>query len=71
MNTLGQIVPRPKLTYSVPEAAQVLGISESRMRQLVRSEGFPTVHIGRRSLVSIKGLERWVEEQAAKGWHNQ
>ena len=68
MDSLGQIVPRPKLTYSVLEAAEVLGISESRMRQLVRSEGFPTVHIGRRSLVSIKGLERWVEEQAAKGW---
>ena len=62
------IVPRRKLTYSVAEAAEVLGISESRMRQLVRSDGFPTVHIGRRSLVSIKGLERWVEEQAAKGW---
>ena len=68
MNEFGQIVPRPKLTYSVPEAAKVLGVSESRMRQLVRMEGFPTVHIGRRSLVSIKGLERWVEEQAEKGW---
>ena len=62
------IVPRPKLVYSIAEAAQILGISESRMRQLARSAGFPTVHIGRRLLVSIKGLERWVEEQAAKGW---
>lgn len=62
-------VPRLKLTYSVAEAAQVLGVSESRMRQLVRTEGFPTVHVGRRLLVSIKGLERWVDEQAQKGWN--
>ena len=64
----GEIVPRPKLTYSVPEAARVLGISETKMYQLVKTRGFPTIRIGRRSLVSVKGLERWVEEQAEKGW---
>ena len=68
MENTAQVVPRPKYTYSVPEAARALGISESKMYQLVKTEGFPTVHVGRRSLVSIKGLERWVEEQAAKGW---
>ena len=57
-----------KLTLSVPEAAEVIGVSSAKMYQMVRMEGFPTVHIGKRILVSAKGLERWVEEQAQKGW---
>ena len=57
-----------KLTLSVPEAAKIVGVSSAKMYQLVRTEGFPTVHIGKRILVSAKGLERWIEEQAQKGW---
>ena len=63
-----QVVTTEKLTYSVQEAAAAVGISTSRMYQLVKSEGFPVVQIGRRLRVSKKGLERWVEEQATKGW---
>ena len=36
MNTPGQIVPRPKLVYSVAEAAQILGIGETKMRIKIR-----------------------------------
>lgn len=57
-----------KLTLSVPEAAKIVGVSSAKMYQLVRTEGFPTVHIGKRILVSARGLERWIEEQAQKGW---
>lgn len=57
-----------KLTLSVPEAAEVIGVSSAKMYHLVKMEGFPTVHIGKRILVSAKGLERWIEEQAQKGW---
>ena len=63
-----QVVTTEKLTYSVQEAAEVVGISTSRMYQLVKTTGFPVVQIGRRLRVSKKGLERWVEEQATKGW---
>lgn len=59
------LVNYEKLTYSVPEAAEILGISKSRMYELTRSEGFPSLKIGKRILVPIKGLERWVEKQAA------
>ena len=63
------IIKPEKLTYSVQEAAEVIGISSSRMYQLVKTTGFPAVCIGRRIRVSKKGLERWVEEQAQKGWY--
>lgn len=57
-----------KLTLSIPEAAKIIGVSSSKMYQLAKIEGFPTVQVGKRILVSAKGLERWVEEQAEKGW---
>ena len=49
------------MTYSVEETAEVLGIIRARAYQLVKIEGFPTIQIGRRLLVSVKGLEKWVD----------
>ena len=62
-------IERKKLTYSVPEMAKVLGISDFKAYQLVKTQGFPTIKIGKRLLVSVSGLESWVEEQAKKGWY--
>lgn len=62
-------IPQQKLTYSVAEAAKLLGISDTTMYQVARIEGFPTIKIGHRIRISVKGLERWVEEQSKKGWH--
>lgn len=62
-----QIIREQKLTLSIPEAAKRLGISDTSMRQLARTAGFPAFNIGSRILISAKGLEAWVEEQAKKG----
>ena len=55
-----------KLTLSIPEAAKLLGIGNNKMYDLARSKGFPAITLGSRRLISRKGLERWLEEQAAK-----
>ena len=60
-----------KLTLSVAEAAKIVGISTRYMYDVVKIKGFPTIQIGRRLLVSAKGLERWLEEQAQKGWNGR
>lgn len=60
-----------KKTLSVAEAAKVVGISDRYMYDLVKTKGFPTIQIGRRLLVSAKGLERWLDEQAQKGWNGR
>lgn len=65
---MAAVLQTPKRVYSVAEAAQVLGVSESTVYQLVRVKGFPTVMVGRRIKVSVQGLDRWIEEQAEKGW---
>jgi excisionase family DNA binding protein len=63
------LLNKPKLTYTVPEAAEVLGVSTSKMYNVVKIVGFPTIKIGGRLLVSAKGLENWIEAQAEKGWY--
>lgn len=60
-----------KLVLSVPEAAEVMGVSRTMMYSIVKIKGFPAVVVGKRILVSAKGLERWINEQAEKGWYNQ
>ncbi len=57
-----------KLTYSVAEAAEVLGVSTANMYQIIKQRGFPVVVLGKRRLIPIKALERWVEDMAAQGW---
>ena len=57
-----------KLVLSVAEAAKIVGISDRYMYSLVKTEGFPTIRIGKRLLVSRPGLERWLEAKAQKGY---
>ena len=64
---MNQTVKSEKLTLSIPEAAKRIGVSDTTMRQLARTEGFPSFKVGYRILISVKGLEAWVEEQARKG----
>lgn len=52
-----------KLAISVPEAAKLLGISNNKMYELARSEGFPAFTVGARVLISAKGLDEWVSKQ--------
>jgi len=57
-----------KLTYSVTEAAAVLGVSKTNMYQIIRMQGFPVIVLGKRRLIPIEGLKQWVEKQATLGW---
>lgn len=53
-----------ELTYSVTEAAEALGISRRTMYDLMNREGFPTLKVGGRRLISKELLAEWVREQA-------
>lgn len=56
-----------RLTYSVKEAAQALGVGETIVYQLVHRADFPTVKIGTRQLISREGLKEWVRRNTAGG----
>lgn len=48
-------------TLSVPEAATALGIGRSAAYEAARTGDLPTIRVGRRLLVPIVALERWLE----------
>lgn len=61
------IIPQSSQVMSVPEAAAQLGISPSKMYEIVRIEGFPCIRIGRRVLVNRKKFAEWIDEMTEKG----
>ena len=46
---------------SAEQLAQTLGISRAGAYQLLHSEGFPTLRIGKRMLVPRDKLAEWIE----------
>lgn len=48
---------------SVGQVQITLGISKNKAYELVHSEGFPVVRIGRRIVVPVRQFESWVERQ--------
>lgn len=52
------------LLISVEQAASRIGLSRSRVYELIDAGQFPHKRVGRRLLVPVKALERWAEEDA-------
>ena len=56
-----------KKTYSIAEAAKVLGVSEPTLYREARCGNVPCVKIGRRYLIPIKALNEWLDGQVEGG----
>ncbi len=54
-----------KLAYSTTEAAQALGISRPTLYQLLNRQDFPSFRVGGRVLISVAGLQAWIDRQTA------
>jgi hypothetical protein len=54
------------LTMNATDVAVALRISKAAAYQLLRSSGFPTIHIGTRQLVGKDRFIQWMEKQAEK-----
>lgn len=52
------------LAVSAAEAARLLGVSRPTIYQYIGQTGFPSFKLGNRTLISVDGLRKWVEEQA-------
>lgn len=53
-----------KLTYSVKEAAELLGISAPKMYEICRIDGFPCIHIGRSIKIPKVEFREWISKKA-------
>ena len=54
------------LMLSVPDLTEALGISRAGAYELVKSEGFPTLHIGNRILIPKDEIIAWIK-RSTKG----
>ena len=55
------------LMLSVPDLMEALGISRAGAYELVKSEGFPALHIGNRILVPKEELIAWIRSNTKGG----
>lgn len=53
-----------KLTITVAELAEYLGIGRNSAYTLVNSKDFPKIQIGRKIIIPIKSLEKWIERKS-------
>lgn len=49
-----------KLTYSIQETAELLGISRSLAYELAKKDEIPVRHLGGRLVVPVKALEHFI-----------
>lgn len=54
-----------KLALSVPKTAKLLGVSVPLVYQLVAREDFPSLKIGRRTVINRRLLQAWLDKEAA------
>ena len=54
------------LMLSVPDLTDALGISRARAYELVKSEGFPALHIGNRILIPKEELIAWIKDNIGR-----
>lgn len=55
-----------RLALNVPEVARCLGIGKNQAYALARAGRIPTIRLGKRFLVPVAALERWLEEHSIR-----
>ncbi len=53
-----------KLTVTVPEMAKMVGVSTCTAYNLIHRADFPVIRVGRRAVIPVDALKRWIEAQA-------
>lgn len=51
------------LAVSAAEAARLLGVSRPTLYQYIGRDDFPSFKLGGRVLVSVAGLQEWIDRQ--------
>ena len=56
-----------KMTVTVEEMAELIGVSRSVAYQLVKEMDFPVIRVSeRRLIIPLKSLETWLETRAVR-----
>lgn len=67
-----QVRPEPgPIGLGIPEAAELLGVTETCMRELCHRHDFPAVKVSGKYLISRDGLYEWLERKTRKEDHHE
>ncbi len=55
-----------KRLYSIPEAGQYLGRTKWAIREMIYAGKIPCIRDGRRMLLDINDMDRWIEENRTR-----
>ena len=58
-----QYTDQGPMTMTVDELAETLGVAKMKAYELTNTPGFPSFKVGKRILVSRKGLQEWIKTQ--------
>lgn len=56
-----------KIAVTVRDLADMLQISMPTAYAMTERDGFPVVHVGRKKIIPLADLEKWLSEEAQKG----
>ncbi len=66
----GTASPTPPATppqlLNVPEVARLLSIGRTKVYDLIKNEGLPSVRVGSALRVSVEDLHTWIEERTRR-----
>ena len=54
-------IEKMSFTLNAKQVAEILGVARNSAYTLMHSEGFPTMHVGRRLLVPKDKLLQWMD----------
>lgn len=60
-------LPEGKISYSITEAAQLIGVKASTVIGYLKVRGLPSFRLGKRRLILADELENWLRAQAEEG----
>ena len=55
-------IEKMSFTLNAKQVAEILGVARNTAYTLMHSEGFPTLHVGRRLLVPKDKLLQWMDD---------
>ncbi len=56
-----------RLLLRPTEAAEVLGVGNSKIYELIAEGVIPTVQVGRRLRIPLEALRNWIRQETGKG----
>lgn len=62
IETAAMTIAIEPLAVTVEQASKLINISDKSLRALARRPGFPKVCVGRKIMIPIPALRRWLEE---------